>query len=179
MTHFDVFGLPPRYTLDAADLEKRHRALALEWHPDRAAPSDARAHRVAVERTTALNDAYRVLKDPIRRAFYLLALAGVDLDHAGGGPRDLPIEMLEEVLELREALAEAKTAKDFPRARELAARVEAERTGALAAAVLCLELVETSPANPVAVKKASHQLSRVRYFTRFLEEADALEEEAL
>ncbi|MHB8875320.1 MAG: Fe-S protein assembly co-chaperone HscB [Myxococcaceae bacterium] len=181
MTHFDVFGLPPRYALDERSLEKRHRALALELHPDRQGKADAHARRVSLERTTALNDAYRVLKDPVRRAFYLLALAGVDLDREGGGsgPRDLPLEFLEEVLDLREALAIAKAAKDLAGARALSEQVEEKKAAALQAAVENLELLEQMPGNRAAITKASHQLSRVRYFNRFLEEAEGLLEEAL
>ena len=178
MTHFDVFGLPARHALDAAALEKRHRELALEFHPDRHAGADARERRVAMERTTALNDAYRVLKDPVRRAFYLLSLAGVDLDRAdAGGPKDMPLELLEEVMDLREALHAALASKDAGKVRALAAKVEARRDAAVAQGVASLEALAQQPGERFELTKASHQLSLVRYFTRFLEEAEGLDED--
>jgi molecular chaperone HscB len=179
VTHFDVFGLPARHALDAAALEKRHRELALEHHPDRHQGGDARERRLAVERTTALNDAYRVLKDPARRAFYLLALAGVDLDRAdAGGPKDMPLEFLEEVMDLREQLTGAKRANDAAKVLALAAQVETKRSEALTEAVEGLDALARDAADRAALTKASHQLARVRYFTRFLEEAEE-DEEAL
>ena len=39
-------------------------------------------------------------------------------------------------------------------------------------------LQQTARMGPTLVKKASHALGRVRYFTRFLEEVEAFEEEA-
>ena len=74
-----------------------------------------------MEQTTALNEAYKTLKDPVRRAFYLLKLHGVDLDREdAGAQKDMPLEFLEEVMELREALDEAIAAKDLPRAQAMA-----------------------------------------------------------
>ena len=181
MTHFDVFGLPRAFGLEVAALEKQYRSLSLQLHPDRISPSaDARERRLALERTTALNDAYQVLKDPVRRAFYLLKLAGVDLDREDlGTQKDMPLSFLEEVMERREALSEAQAAKDLPRVRSLAAEVEIEQQKALASAVEGLGALEKHPDDAAELQKASHQLGRVRYFTRFLEEVEQIEEEAL
>lgn len=80
MTHFELFNLEPSVDLDVAALEAQHRKLALESHPDRVSSGDPHARRVAAERSAALNDAVKVLKDPVRRAFYVLELKGVKLD---------------------------------------------------------------------------------------------------
>src|SRR4051794_6410518 len=71
-THFAVFALAPSPDLDVAALEKQYRELSLKLHPDRFARADAHERRLSLEQTTALNDAFKTLKDPVRRAFYLL-----------------------------------------------------------------------------------------------------------
>ena len=181
MTHFELFGLPPSFPIDLAALEKQYRALSLQCHPDRVArDADARERRLALERTTALNDAFQVLKDPVRRAFYLLKLAGVDLDREDlGTQKDMPLEFLEEVIDRREALSEAKAAKDLTRVRALAEAVAAEQDKALALGVESLAALQGAPGDAASLKNASHQLGRVRYFTRFLEEVEQIEEGAL
>lgn len=179
-THFDVFGLPAAYDVDLPALEKQFRDLSLQLHPDRFAQADARERRLSLEQTTALNEAYKTLKDPVRRAFYLLKLNGVDLDREdAGAQKDMPLEFLEEVLDLREALDVAMEAKDVARAQAMAEDVTARRKQALAEATEQLRALQGSPGEPAAVKKASHALGRVRYFTRFLEQVEAFEEEML
>ncbi|WP_205525991.1 Fe-S protein assembly co-chaperone HscB [Pyxidicoccus trucidator] len=182
-THFDVFGLPRAYDVDVPALEKQYREQSLRLHPDRVAQADARERLKALEGTTALNEAFKTLKDPVRRAFYLLKLHGIDLDREdAGAQKDMPLEFLEEVMELREALDGAMAKKDLARARVMATDVEARRMVALAEAAGILRTLEGGGAGAngeALVKKASHALGRVRYFTRFLEQVDAFEEESL
>jgi molecular chaperone HscB len=170
MTYFELFGLQPSTEVDVAALEAKHRALSLQQHPDRQA--DPKARRQAVDQTATLNEAMKVLRDPVRRAFYLLKLKGVDLERdEAGEQRQMPIEFLEEVMERREALDAVRAAKDVEKAKAMGAEVTALREKALADAQGALKAD--------AVKEATHQLGRVRYFTRFLEEVEAIEEAAL
>jgi molecular chaperone HscB len=170
VTHFELFGLVPSVDVDVSALEAKHRALQLELHPDRQA--DPKARRMAVDQTASLNEAIKVLRDPVKRAFYLLKLKGVDLERdEAGEQRQMPIEFLEEVMERREALEEVKAAKDVAKAQAMAVEVTALKAQALETARKALTADE--------VKEATHQLGRVRYFTRFLEEVEAIEEEAL
>lgn len=178
-THFDVFGLPRRHQVDPAALEKQFRDLSLKLHPDRFVQADPKERRLSLEHTTALNNALKTLKDPARRAFYLLKLHGVDLDREdAGAQKDMPLEFLEEVMELREELSEARAAKDVAKARKMADAVTKRREAALTVALESLGKLEAGP-DDAALKNASHELARVRYFTRFLEEVDAIEEESL
>ncbi|MFL5350336.1 MAG: Fe-S protein assembly co-chaperone HscB [Hyalangium sp.] len=179
-TLFDVFELPPSYDVDIPALEKRFRDLSLQLHPDRFAQADARERRLSLEQTTALNEAYRTLKDPARRAFYLLKLHGVDMDREDAGPqKDIPLDFLEEVMELREELEGAMHAKDLTRAQAMAVDVTARQREALHEAADALRALRDGVEEAALVKKASHALGRVRYFTRFLEQVEEFEEEAV
>jgi molecular chaperone HscB len=179
-THFDTFGLPAGYDVDVPSLEKQFRDLSLQLHPDKFTQGEPRERRLSLEQTTALNEGYKTLKDPVRRAFYLLKLNGVDLDREdAGAQKDMPLEFLEEVMELREALDGAMEAKDLTRAQAMAVDVAARRKLALGEATEQLRALKGAPGDAGAVKKASHALGRVRYFTRFLEQVEAFEEEML
>lgn len=179
-THFDVFGLSPSPDVDTAALERQHRELSLKLHPDRFAQAEPRERRLSLEQTTALNEAYKTLKDPARRATYLLKLHGVDLEREdAGAQKSMPLAFLEEVMELREALDEAMEAKDAERVRRMATDVEGRSKAALQEGLETLRTLGKAGADEAAVKKASHALGRVRYFTRFLEQVDAFEEEML
>jgi molecular chaperone HscB len=172
MTHFEVFGLAPALDVDVKALEQRLRELSLEWHPDRFVQADARTRVSALEKTTALNEAFKVLRDPVKRAFYVLKLKGVDLDsEASAAQAKMPMTFLEEVMERREQLESLKSKRDVTKARSMADEIEKEKSSALELAKAALTRDD--------VTEATHQLGRVRYYSRFIEEVEALEEEAV
>jgi molecular chaperone HscB len=103
VSYFEVFEIPPALALDLKDLEKRFYALSRKLHPDLRRNPAERAE--AEEATAVLNDAYRTLRDPIRRAEYLLRLEGFDIGEQT--TKDVPPELLEEVFEINMALEEA------------------------------------------------------------------------
>ena len=76
--HFELFGLPARFAVDAAALDARYRELQREVHPDRFAAASRAEQRVSMQLATRVNEAYQTLKSPLRRAGYILQLRGVD-----------------------------------------------------------------------------------------------------
>jgi molecular chaperone HscB len=179
-THFDTFGLSPSVQVDTQALERAFRELSLKLHPDRLSTAEPRERRLALEQTTALNEGYRVLRDRLRRAFYLLRLEGVDLEREGGQQRaTLPMDFLEEVMELRERLQEAREAGQLQAAQAMASEVKRRQQDALAEAEAALSLRLADRESATALARAADALGRVRYFTRFLDEVAAMEEEAL
>ena len=107
MDHFERLGLPRRFNLDVAEIERQYLARSREVHPDYFQMGGALEQRASMEASAALNEASAVLRDPFRRAEHLLQLAG------GPSPSDMkemPIEFLEEMLELRMAIEEIKAA---------------------------------------------------------------------
>ncbi|HZH02233.1 MAG TPA: Fe-S protein assembly co-chaperone HscB, partial [Myxococcaceae bacterium] len=97
LTYFDAFGLPPRFALDPLTLEGGFRERSLQFHPDRFAQGSPKERRLALEHSTALNEAYKTLKDPARRAFYLLKLRGIDLGREDAGTQQgMPPAFLKE-----------------------------------------------------------------------------------
>ena len=173
--HFDLLGLPRRYRLDSRELEQRYQNLAKETHPDRFAGAGDVERRQALLKSTALNEAYRTLRDPLRRAAYLVALHGVPIDsqdREGRSPVTLPTEFLGHFLTLREEFDEA------PAERAAALRVEAQDERAALAKRLeaTLEDLGDAPA-PAQVQAAAQLLLQLRYYDRFLGELEAGDEE--
>src|SRR5258708_25802086 len=77
-SHFELFGLPVRFALDAATLDRRYRELQREVHPDRFAAAPESERRASMQLATRVNEAYQTLKSPLRRAVYILRLRGGD-----------------------------------------------------------------------------------------------------
>lgn len=111
--YFAFFGLDPKLVVDGDVLQKRFYELSRQWHPDRFSRKGADEQTQALEATSILNDGYRTLKDPVKRAEYLLTEEGFPIGEQRS--KDVPPELLEEVFELNMALEELKSGDESAR----------------------------------------------------------------
>lgn len=114
---FALFDLPETYEVDAAALGQRYHALQQRLHPDRFAGAAESERRMSVQRAAEINDAFQTLKDPLRRARYLLARAGIATDDETDTVMDP--EFLMRQLEWREQLESVRAAPPATRPRAL------------------------------------------------------------
>lgn len=166
---FQTLGVEPAYELDTGELERRHRELSRALHPDRFAGRPASERRTALSRAIEVNEAFRRLRDPVRRGEALLEKLGLRREE-GQEPRPEP-EFLMSVMELREALAETRRSKDAEELRRLVVRVKELEAQTQA------RLAEVFRERPVNVDSAERSLGELRYYRRFLEEAALVEDE--
>jgi len=178
--HFEVLGMPRRYHLDAAQLEERYLALQKETHPDRFAKAMPRERVEAVVRNTELNDAYRILKNDIRRAEYILKLEGIDIGEekprsTTAATKQLVVDpkLLMEVMELREGLAEARSDGNDGEIARLTADVKERRAAAMAIVNDGFSQYETG--NTRVLDGIARALVSLRYYQRFMDEVEGKE----
>ena len=128
--YFTFFGFPRKLNLDTSKLEKEFYALSRRLHPDLFAQANPEERAFSLEQSSMLNDAYRTLKDPIKRTEYLLRLEGVELEEQSKQATEkaratgelkkqvVPPDLLEEVFELNmhleELRSQKKTGEDDP-----------------------------------------------------------------
>lgn len=108
--YFSLFGLPRRQGLGVDQLDVLYRDIQARVHPDKHAHLADSDKRLAMQWATHVNEAYQTLKDPLKRARYLLHLAGHDVRLETNTA--MPPEFLMAQMELREAVAEAREAGD-------------------------------------------------------------------
>ena len=106
MDYFEVFGLPRILGIDLAALEKTFHELSRKYHPDYFSTASPAEKTQAVRMTALLNDAYRTLRNPVRRVEYLLSLYGLKSDGS-----KVPQSLLMEVFEINEQLEEVKAGR--------------------------------------------------------------------
>jgi len=115
--YFSVFSLVPMLNLDLGMLEHQFHKLSRKLHPDRFARASSSEKEWSLADTALLNDAYRTLRDPIRRTEYLLKLRGAEIgeEHAGKDRKDpsrVPADLLEEAFDLNMQLEDMRMAKN-------------------------------------------------------------------
>lgn len=104
--YFEFFGLERDLAIDLDHLQKQFYSLSRLLHPDRYTRRSEQEKHYSLQASSILNDAYRVLRDPIRRSEYVLKEAGFEIGQQRN--KDVPPELLEEVFELNMALDELK-----------------------------------------------------------------------
>src|SRR6266576_4085589 len=138
--YFTFFGLPPKLHVDVPALEKSFYELSRKLHPDLNARAGSQEQEWSMEQSSLLNDAYRTLKDPIKRTEYLLHLEGIVMEEQSKSATEqaratgeikkqiVPPDLLEEVFELNmhleELRAQKKTDDDDP---DLVAEIEKQK----------------------------------------------------
>jgi molecular chaperone HscB len=163
-SHFELFGLPPAFGLDAAALEQSYRDLQAIVHPDRYAQAGDAERRASMQMTARVNEAYRTLKDPVQRAKHLLDLQGIDV--AFETNTQMPTDFLMQQLEMREALEGAVGKRDASFLDSLRQRLatQAKRLEALIG-----EAIDEKKDSPAAVE----HVRKLMFLQKIEEEIDS------
>lgn len=160
-TYYDLFpdtfpsGPPPSapFTPDLKKLRKEFIALQAQAHPDRAS---ADKQRQAEALSARINEAYKTLLDPLRRARYLLAQRGIDVEDESAQIEDNALLM--EVMEAREAVDEVEDEEGLVGIRE-------ENDGRIEASVKVLEECFAKG----DLEGAAQEAIRLRYWSNIAE----------
>jgi len=173
---FQFFGLDQKLSIDLPDLQKRFYELSRQWHPDRFSRKSAEEQAQSLEATSILNDGYRTLRDPVKRAEYLLTEEGFPIGEQRS--KDVPPELLEEVFELNMMLEELREGEADARpqleiARENFAGLRSQVDGELEK---LFSKYDASDAQSETARQALHEirgvLNRRRYIENLIRDVD-------
>src|ERR1700730_11272292 len=107
--YFELLQVPRKLWIETPVLEKKFLELSWKLHPDKFVNASAEEQELSLKGSSELNDAYRVLRDPVARVEYLLKIEGMRKE--GEHKQQAPPELLEEVFALNESLDELREAK--------------------------------------------------------------------
>lgn len=161
--HFELFGLVPGFTLDAALLERAYRDIQSQVHPDRFAHAGEAEKRLSMQWTTRVNEAYQTLRRPFERANYLLELQGIQAMDPNN--TRMPPDFLMQQMEWREGLAEARAGKNIAGLQALERDIRAR---AAAMQVELAALLDERHDYP----QAAEVLRKYRFMEKLLAEID-------
>lgn len=117
--YFLLLGLPIGFQLDLDQLDQARQRVQAVVHPDRFAAAGPAQRRLALQWSTRIHEAYETLRQPLRRASYLLALRGLSIE-AESNTR-MPSAFLQEQMDWRESLEAAQALQGSARERAMAA----------------------------------------------------------
>ncbi len=174
--YYDFFQLGRKLNVDEATLQKRFYELSRQWHPDRFTRKSSSEQADALEATSILNDGYRTLRDPVKRAEYLLSEEGFPIGEQRS--KDVPPELLEEVFELNMMLEELKAGDDTARPQLEGAKQNflAMRAGIDRELQILFSKYDAAESESETARQALHEirpvLNRRRYVENLIRDVD-------
>ena len=108
---FALFDLPVAFQVDSALLNERYLALQKSLHPDNFSAASAQEQRLAIQKSAEINDALRILKDPITRADSIIAINTGETENPEEKSNN-DIDFLMQQMEWRETLENIEKRKD-------------------------------------------------------------------
>jgi molecular chaperone HscB len=122
--YFALFNLPEQYAIELDLLESNYRAIQSASHPDRFVTCTSAEKLQSMQTATLANEAYLTLKNPANRAKYILAQQGIDaIDEKN---TQMPADFLMQQMEWREAMEDAKAAKNIGDLEQLLAEMQTD-----------------------------------------------------
>ncbi len=122
MNYFEFFSIQQQFNVDLNALESNFRAIQSASHPDRFVTCTSAEKLQSMQTATLANEAYLTLKNPANRAKYLLAQQGIDaIDEKN---TQMPADFLMQQMEWREAMEDAKAAKNIGDLENLLAEMQ-------------------------------------------------------
>lgn len=164
---FEIFGLPTAFELDLQTLNARYLDLQKTLHPDNFASAGSVEQRIAMQKSTEVNDALKTLKDPILRAEAIIALnTGEQQDLEQKSTQD--VAFLMQQLQWREQLEELENQKDEKALNRFTKAIKQETQVLLTALSENLQAQEWAQAKQICDK--------LRFTRRLEEEIEHVEE---
>lgn len=158
--HFELFGLPVQFAVNRTMLDEAYRKIQHLVHPDRFVTATETEKRAAMQWAATANDAYKTLRDPLRRAIYLCEINGYNVrkeTHVSMDP-----DFLMQQMQWRETLEEARDSGD----RHVLHALDEQRRQSREECLQCLETF----LNQHQFEQAARETRKLMFLEKFGEE---------
>ncbi len=170
MNYFQLFNIEVSFDVDLSQLSQTYQTLQKAVHPDRFANASSQEQLLAVQKSAEINDAYQTLKQPLKRAEYILILRNVDMPNEQQSFSDTAFLMQQ--MELREMLGEVKFADDVELALRNAQQILMQEYQQLLALMSEQILANNAATNALACDN----LRKLKFYQKLNIEVERLED---
>lgn len=162
---FALFDLPVAFQVDSALLNERYLALQKSLHPDNFSAASAQEQRLAIQKSAEINDALRILKDPIARADSIIAINTGETENPEEKSNN-DIDFLMQQMEWRETLENIENRKDTDELTAFAQEINQIRHAILSELSTALDAQQWDIARAITdklrfIKKLQAEIERV------------------
>jgi len=138
--YFSFFELPKKLSIDAKALQTKFYELSKKLHPDSYQQATEQEKQIALEKSSILNKAYEIVKDPWLRAGYMLDVENFSKKNMD---QKTPPELLAEMFEIQEHVDTIKEAKRSPISEEELKLIERDLNESLGEVQSKIKIIES------------------------------------
>ncbi|XP_041643091.1 iron-sulfur cluster co-chaperone protein HscB [Cheilinus undulatus] len=109
-SYFKIMDCDHTFTLDTQKLQKKYLQLQRSLHPDNFSQKSLKEQEYSESQSALVNKAYKTLLKPLSRGLYMLELQGLQIEE--GTDPGAESEFLMELMEINEALDEARSPEE-------------------------------------------------------------------
>lgn len=162
---FALFDLPVAFQVNSALLNERYLALQKSLHPDNFSAASAQEQRLAMQKSAEINDALRILKDPITRADSIIAINTGETENPEEKSNN-DIDFLMQQMEWRETLENIENRQDTDELTAFAKEINQTRHAILSELSTALDAQQWDIARAITdklrfIKKLQAEIERV------------------
>jgi len=93
--YFEIFNVPMQFKINLNRLQQSYRIIQAEIHPDKFVSASQIEKNESLKKSTEVNDAYQTLKNPIKRARYLIKINLNSKENNSTLPPDFLMQQME------------------------------------------------------------------------------------
>ena len=168
MEYFELFDIPVAFHIDESALKASFINLSRECHPDHFTLASEEKQDEMLEKSTQINNAYKVLKDFDQRLHYILTQKGA---LEGEGQDKLPQSFLMEMMDINETIMDLQFDPDptkTTQAKKQIAAFDAELQSGIESVLKSNDAVN----NEEALSSARDYYLKKKYLKRIYENLD-------
>ncbi|MBS1627387.1 MAG: DnaJ domain-containing protein [Bacteroidetes bacterium] len=120
MNYFELYNIPTSLVVDANDIKKKYYELSRKFHPDFFSNATEEERAEVLEKSSAVNKAFKVFTNEDELIKYVLQLKNLLAEEE---KYNLPNNFLMEMLELNEALMDAKMEDDTEKIENIKSQI--------------------------------------------------------
>lgn len=171
MNYFEIFELPVQYALDAEALKRTYIKKSRQYHPDYFIHASEEEQAMALQKSSELNQALKVLLDPDTRLKYILQIAGVLEEEE---KYSLDRVFLMEVMDINEQLMELEMEADPSMAENIKKQTHALLDESYQDVATMLEAPKAVDFTQEALLQLKGYYFKKKYLQRILDKIDGV-----
>lgn len=157
--YFELFGIQRSFDINVNHLEKTYQTLQKKVHPDRFFNKSEDEKQYSIKASGCINEAFRILKEPVSRAEYILQIFGNKIN------TKVPQDFLSDVLNYHEIM---ETSTDINELKNIYEKCKSLKTN-LENELKDYVKINDDQSNVTDPEKAGETISKIRYMIRIVD----------
>lgn len=169
MNYFELYEIPASPTVDATLVKKKFYELSRKYHPDFFTNETENDQTEALEKSSAVNKAFKIFNNKDETIKYFLQLKGLLQEEE---KYQLAQDFLMEMMEINEALMEAKMSEDSTAINHLTSQISNLQSTIYEPVKEIVEHYQTDTTTQKELLQVKEYYYQKKYLTRILDGMD-------